>query len=81
MTEDPLSDRARCLRQKPTGFNRREIRSVENRHPVVEHVADIDVTAIDHDLDAVGPAALVAVRHVPDSAADAGWRNGRPRSP
>ena len=49
------------------------IGGVENRHAIAEHVADVDVAAVDHDLHAVGPAALIAVRQVPDPAPDA-WR-------
>ena len=51
------------------------IRGVENRHAIAEHVADVDVPAVDHDLHAVGTAALIAVRHVPDPPADAVRRN------
>ena len=61
--------------KKPTGFSLPRIGGVENRHAVAEHVADIEVAAVDHDLHAVGPAALIAVRDVPDAAADALRRN------
>ena len=53
------------------------IRGVENRDAVAEHVADVDVPAVDHHLHAVGPAALVAVREVPDAAPDALRRDDR----
>src|SRR6266853_979919 len=56
------------------------IGGVENRHAIAEHVADVHVAAVDHDLYAVGAAALIAVRQVSDSAPDAVWRNGRLRS-
>src|SRR5436190_24023451 len=52
------------------------IRGVENRDAIVEHVADVDMTAVHHDLHAVGAAALIAVGYVPDPAADAVRRNG-----
>src|SRR5665213_591407 len=38
---------------------------------VAEHVADVDVPAVEHHLDAVGPSALVAIRDVTDAVADA----------
>ena len=53
------------------------IRGVENRHAVAEHVADVDMAAVDHDLHAVGPAALIAVGQVADAAPDALRRNRR----
>ena len=34
---------------------------IENRDAVVEHVADVDVAAVHHDLHTVGAAALIAV--------------------
>ena len=46
--------------KKPTGFKRRGIRGVENRHAIAEHVADVDMAAVHHDLHAVGAAALIA---------------------
>ena len=53
------------------------IRGVENRDAIAEHVADVNMAAVDHDLDAVGAAALIAVRQVPDPAPDARRRNRR----
>ena len=53
------------------------IRGVEDRDAVAEHVADVDVAAVDHHLHAVGPAALIAVGQVADAAADALRRNRR----
>src|SRR4029077_4993947 len=44
-----------------------------------EHVADIDMPAVDHDLDAVGTTALIAVGQVPDAASEALRRNRRVR--
>ena len=55
------------------------IRGVENRDAIVEHVADVDMTAVHHDLYAIGAAALIAVRYVPDPAADAVRRDGGSR--
>ena len=53
------------------------IGGVENRHAIAEHVADIDVAAVHHHLDAVGAPALIAVRQVPDAVPDALRWNGR----
>ena len=47
------------------------IGGVENRHTVAEHVADVDVTAVDHHLHAVRPSALIAVRQMTNAPADA----------
>ena len=52
------------------------IGGVEDGDAVAEHVADIDMAAVDHHLHAVGPPALIAVGEVPDAAADAGRRDG-----
>ena len=57
--------------KKPTGFSAARVRRVEDRDAVAEHVADVDVAAVDHHLHAVGPAANVAVGEVPDATADA----------
>ncbi len=38
---------------------------VQHRDAVAEHMAEIDVLAIDHDLRAVGPAALIGAGDVP----------------
>jgi len=45
-----ISDRARVLR----------IAHVDHAQSLREHVPDIGVAAMHHDLDAVGPAALIA---------------------
>ena len=55
------------------------IRGVENRYAIVEHVADVDMAAVHHDLHTVGAPALIAVRHVPDPPPDAVRRNEGPR--
>jgi hypothetical protein len=34
---------------------------IEHRHPIAEHVADIDVAAVDHHLHTIGAPALIAV--------------------
>jgi len=51
------------------------IGGVENRHAVAEHVADVNVFAVDHHLHTVRPAALVAVRDVLDAVPDTLRRN------
>ena len=63
--------------EEADGLQPARIRGVEDRHAIAEHVADIDMAAVDHDLYAVGAAALIAVRQVPDAAPDALRRNGR----
>jgi hypothetical protein len=45
------------------GLRARGIADVDDRDPVAERVADVGVPAVDHDLDAVAPAALVRVAH------------------
>jgi hypothetical protein len=47
------------------------IRGVENRHTIAEHVTDIDMATVDHDLYAIRATALIAVRQIPDAAPDA----------
>ncbi len=56
------------------------VRRVENCHAIAEHVADIDMAAVDHDLNAVGATALIAVGQMPDAAPNALRRNRRFRS-
>jgi len=55
------------------------IGGVENRHTVAEHVADVDVTAVDHHLHAVRSSTLIAVRQVTNAPPDACGRHGRIR--
>src|SRR3989442_552969 len=63
--------------EEADGLQPARIGGVENRHPIAEHVADINMAAVDHDLYTIRPAALIAVRQVPDPAPDALRRNGR----
>ena len=56
--------------EKSDGLQPPRIRRIEYRHAVAEHVADIEMTAIDHDLDAVRPSADIAVGNVIDAPAD-----------
>jgi len=37
------------------------IRRIKDRHTIAEHVAHIDVSTVDHDLNTVRPATNVAV--------------------
>ena len=43
----------------------RRVAHVDDAEPLRKHVPDVGVTAVDHQLDPVGPAALV---RVPDQA-------------
>ena len=52
-------------------FQLARIGGVENRHAIAEHVADVDMAAVDHDLDAVGATALIAMGQVPNPSPDA----------
>ena len=40
------------------------VAGIQNGHPIAEHVTDVEVLAIRHDLDAVRPPANVAVGKV-----------------
>ena len=64
-------------REEVHGLERARVARVEHRDAVAEHVADVEVSAARHHLHAVGAAALVAIRDVPDAAADAFGRNPR----
>ena len=52
-------------------FQIARISGVEDGEAVREHVADVDMAAMDHDLHGVRAAALVAVGNVADAPADA----------
>ena len=58
------------------GLDLARVRRVENRDAVAEHVPDVEVAAVEHDLHAIGPSADVAVRDVPEAMAGALRRNG-----
>ena len=64
-------------REEADGLEAPRIGGVENRHAVAEHVADVEVLAVEHHLHAVGPAALVAIREVANLPADALGRHRR----
>ena len=50
------------------------VAGIENGHPIAEHVADIEMLAIGHDLDAVRTPANVAVGNMFDPMTDPlGW--------
>ena len=59
------------------GLQPPRVAGVEDREAVAEHVADVEMPPVHHDLHAVGLAAEVAVRQVADAPADALWRHGR----
>ena len=51
------------------------IRGIKNRYSITEHVADIEMPAIEHDLNAVRPAANIAIRQMTEMFPDALRRN------
>ena len=51
------------------------IRGIQDRHAVTEHVADINMAAVEHNLDAVRTTAKIAVRQMTDAAPNALRRN------
>jgi hypothetical protein len=51
------------------------IRRIENRYSVAEHVADIQMPAVEHDLNAVRPSAKIAVGQMTETFPDALRRN------
>src|ERR1700730_10537976 len=53
------------------------VAGIENSHPVAEHVADIEVIAVQHDLDAVRPPTDVAVGKMLDPVTYALLRDRR----
>ena len=59
--------RVRRRREEVERLQLARIARVEHRDAVAEHVADVEMAAVQHDLHAVGPAALIAVRQVPES--------------
>ena len=61
--------------KKPDRLQAARIGGVEDGDAVAEHVADVDVAAVQHHLHAVGPSALIAVGEMADAAADAGRRH------
>src|SRR5437764_908534 len=66
-----MRTRVVATRKKPNPFQPPRVRGIENRHTIAEHVADINVPAVDHDLHAVRVAANIAVREVADTPANA----------
>ena len=51
------------------------IRRIQNRYSVAEHVADIKMPAVEHDLNAVRPSANIAVGQMTEALSDALRRN------
>ena len=49
---------------------------IQNRDAVAEHVSDIKMTAIEHDLNAIRPSSDIAVGEMTEALADSLWRNG-----
>jgi hypothetical protein len=54
----------------------RRIANVHDGDPVAERVTDVSIAAMNHDLDAVAPAALVGMADEPDVAGRHGTRLG-----
>ena len=63
--------------EEADGLQAARIRGVENRHAVAEHVADVKMAAVDHDLHAVRPAADIAVGQMTEAAPNALRRHDR----
>src|SRR6266446_5618025 len=57
-------------RKKVHRLQAARIAGIENGHAIAEHVTDIEVVAIGHDLDAVRTPANVAVGHMLDAVTD-----------
>ena len=53
------------------------IRRIKNRDSVAEHVADIKMPAVEHDLNAIRPSAKIAVGQMTEALPDALRRNCR----
>src|SRR5215469_1627065 len=72
-----------AAREEPDRFQMPGVARIEDRQSIAEHVPHIQMIAVQHDLNAVGPAADVAVRDVTNAATDSLWRNrsvfSRPR--
>src|SRR5438874_150787 len=51
------------------------IRRIENRYSVAEHVADVKVPAVEHDLNTVRPSSDIAIGKVAEALPDALRRN------
>ena len=49
---------------------------IQNGYAVAEHVADIKMPAVEHDLNTVGPSADIAVGQMTEAVSDALRRNG-----
>src|SRR5258708_40024574 len=65
------------------GLQIARIRSIQRRQTVAEHMADVDVAPVEHDLHAIWASALVGIGNMLDAAAGtfAGdglgpWRKG-----
>jgi hypothetical protein len=61
--------------EEPDRLEPARIRGIEHRQTVGEHVADVEVPSVHHDLHSVGPAADVAVGKMPDALPDPLRRN------
>src|SRR6266851_5077522 len=47
------------------------IRRIENRYSVAEHVADIKMPAVEHDLNTIRPSANIAVKQMTEALSGA----------
>ncbi len=52
------------------GLQIARIRSIQRRQTVAEHMADVDVAPVEHDLHAIWASALVGIGNMLDAAAD-----------
>src|SRR5262249_44394232 len=65
-----MGTRVITTRKEPNRLRPPGIRGIENRQAIAEHVTDIKMAPVQHDLHAVGTAADVAVGQMTDLMAD-----------
>src|SRR5690242_20239021 len=63
--------------KEPDWFETPRVRSIKNGKAIAEHMADIQVAPVRHDLHGVGPAANIAVCDMAETVAYTFWRNRR----
>src|SRR5260221_7800618 len=66
----------RTIGEEVHGLQPARIGGIQDGNAVAEHMADVDMIAVQHDLDAIGPAALIRIRKVLDTPANSLRRYG-----